>query len=66
MKMIKLNAKEVGKFFGFVGMFFIFSTILYFLLKILEKLLLNWNFFYVVLITLGVSIIGYSLNKLLR
>jgi hypothetical protein len=58
MKFKKNNKENIGKYLGFIVMFFIFNTILYFILTILEKLPQNWNYFHLTLVTLIIIIIG--------
>src|SRR3989344_1310655 len=44
------NEKKPGKVIGFIVMYFIFTSILYFALQLLKKLPGNWNYMHVVLI----------------
>jgi len=63
----KEKNSNLGRYIGYILMFFIFTTILYFLLTILEKLPASWNYFNILLIVLMIVFIGkiikYWLNK---
>jgi len=56
--MLRKKEYDFGVHIGYIFMFIIFSTILYFLLKILGKLPTNWNYFNIFLITLPLVFIG--------
>ena len=58
--------KNVGIIVGFISMFLIFSTILYYTLKITEKLPLPWNYFDVLLVVFVIIIIGKVLGGILK
>ena len=63
----KDNSKKFGKTVGYLAMYLIFTIILYFILKFLNKLPPKFNFSYIVVITLSIVLIGsfvkYSLKK---
>tara|TARA_Y100000310_G_scaffold336305_1_gene420453 strand:- start:509 stop:709 length:201 start_codon:yes stop_codon:yes gene_type:complete len=60
------KVKKTGKVIGFLVMYIIFTTILYFILKLLGKLPENWNYMYVVLITIFIVLLGILIKLLLR
>jgi len=64
----KYLKQSIGKIIGYVLMFFVFTTILYFILSIFEKLPKFGGYFSVVLLTLALVFIGrgikYWLSKL--
>lgn len=64
MNLIKINKfKKLGKIIGFMLMYVLFTTILFFILKFSKKLPLNWSYFHVCNITIFITLIG-SLLKL--
>jgi len=58
--------KRAGEYVGYLSMYFIFTTILYFILKILGKLPLSWNYLYVLNLTLFIVLIGILVGRVLR
>jgi len=60
--MMEENIKKIGYLSGY----FIFTTILYLMLKISKKMPNNWNYFYLMGITLIIVIIGILLKKNLK
>ena len=58
--------KKFGKVVGFVVMYFVFTTVLYFLLRFLGKFPEGWNYFYLMLVTLAVVLFGNLLKILLK
>jgi hypothetical protein len=65
--MEKTNTLEkLGEKIGFIIMFFIFSTIFYFILKILEKIPNSWNYFHIMGLVFLITLIGIFINKMLK
>jgi len=69
MEFEKKNSKQnIGKIIGYFLMFFIFTTILYFILSLLGKLPKFGGYFSVILLTTTLVLIGrgikYWLSKL--
>lgn len=66
---MKFNKKEKIKKFGekagFILMYFIFTTLLYFILKFLNKIP-NWNYFHILLLTFFIMLIGILLKWFLE
>ena len=58
--------KKIGKWTGYVIMYFIFTTILFFILKLLHRIPENWNYFHVVLITIMIVLLGTLIKMLLK
>ncbi len=51
-----------GVYAGYTIIFFIFTTILYFLLKILGKLPMRWNYLNILLVAIFIILIGKSIK----
>jgi len=60
------NSPKVGKIVGYLFSYFLFATVLYFILKYTDKLPNNWSYINIVLLTLGIVFIGLILGKILR
>ena len=58
--------KEVGIKVGFIFGYFLFTTIIYFVFLTLKKLPDNWNYFNIIGVTIGITVIGTVLRKILR
>lgn len=66
---MRLKGKKTEKFgerVGYIVMYFIFTTFLYFILSFLNKLPENWGYFHVVLLTITIILVGTLLKMLLR
>ena len=60
------KSKSIGKIAGFIAVYFVFTTILYFILVLLKKIPENWNYGYVVLLTMFIVLLGTLIKMLLR
>ena len=60
------KGKSIGKIAGFIAVYFVFTTILYFILVLLKKIPENWNYGYVVLLTMFIVLLGTLIKMLLR
>lgn len=60
------KTEKIGEIAGFVIMYFIFTTILYFLLYLIHKLPADWTYFHVIIITLFIVLVGALIKKLLK
>jgi hypothetical protein len=60
------NIKILGKISGFVTFYLIFTTLLYFILKYLEKIPEDWNYLMMANITVSIVLIGVFLRLLLK
>ena len=58
--------KKFGKNIGYLVAYFIFTTILYFVLKFFDKIPESWTYFHVMGITLIIAVVGYILGRLLK
>ena len=60
------SIRNFGQRVGFLFSYLVFTTILYFILTLLNKLPNDWSYLSVVLITLAIVIIGFILKKVLK
>ena len=60
------KTKKIGKAFGFLVMFFLFTTFFYFALKVTDKLPEGWNYLYVLPLTLFITLIGVLIKLSLK
>jgi len=60
------NYKKLGKFIGFVVMFFIFTTILFFVLKFFEKLPSTWGYLHIIFVSSAIILAGKAINLWLK
>ena len=58
--------KKIGFAAGFTLSYFVFTTLLYFILKFVNKLPNDWTYFHIVGITLSIIIIGIIIKKLFK
>lgn len=64
---LKRSKKEKYKeLIGYILMYFIFTTILYFILKSLDKIPERWNYFYIMIITLLIVFIAKLIRRYIR
>ena len=60
------TAGKVGEKIGFVFSYFLFTTILFFILLLLKKLPESWNYLHIMGIVLIITLIGASIKRLLE
>ena len=58
--------QKTGVVIGYIFSYAIFTTILFYILKLTKKLPSNWSIFQIIGITLIIVIIGLILKKLLK
>jgi len=58
--------EKLGEGIGFIAMFFIFSTILFFLLEILDKLPADFGYFHVVFLSISIVLLGTLIRMVLK
>jgi len=61
-----VEIEKIGKKIGFVIAYFIFTTILYFILVLLDKLPETWNYFNIMIITFIIFLIGELIREMLK
>lgn len=57
---------KIGNTVGYAFGYFLFTTILYFILKWLNKIPETWNYFYIMGITFSIILVGGIIKKILR
>jgi hypothetical protein len=57
---------NLGQKIGYLISYFLFTTILYFILLFLNKLPASWNYFHIILLTIAITLIGIIIQRLLR
>lgn len=60
------SSEKFGRIVGGVVMYFVFTTILFFILRFLNKLPEKWNYFHVILITIFIVLLGSLIKMLLK
>lgn len=60
------STKLIGRRVGYIFSYFLFTTILYFIFIVLEKMPDSWTYFHVMGITLAVLVLGLILKKALK
>ena len=55
-----------GKVIGYISAYFLFTTVLFLILEFLNRIPENWDYPYIMLITLIVIIIGVLVKRLLK
>lgn len=58
--------EKFGKKVGYLTSYIIFTTVLYFILKYLNKLPSNWSYFHVVGLTFFIVLIGITIKRVLK
>ena len=58
--------EKSGKIVGFLFSYFLFTTIIFFIFRITEKLPKDWSYFHIVSVTLIIASIGFIIKKLLK
>ena len=61
-----MDLEKTGEKFGFVLMFIISATILFFILKILNKTPDNWGYFHILILVFIITLIGIIIKKTLK
>lgn len=60
------STESVGEKIGFIFSYFLFTTILFFILLILNKIPASWSFFDIMTITFLIALIGAVIKRLLK
>jgi hypothetical protein len=58
--------EKIGLKIGFVFSYFMFTTILFFVMVFLDKLPATWNYGYIMIITLAITLLGAYVKKVLQ
>ncbi len=60
------NIEKIGMVLGYIFSYFLFTTILFFILVLLRKIPETWSYFHVMAITILIAFIGVIIKRLLR
>lgn len=60
------SIEKAGTKVGYVLGYLIFTTVLYFILKILGKIPESWNYLHIAAITLMITLIGIIIKRFLK
>lgn len=60
------SIKKLGEILGYIFSYFLFTTILFFILVLLKKIPETWNYFHVMGITILIVLIGAIIKRLLK
>lgn len=60
------NIEKVGGVVGYLFSYFLFTTILFFILVLLRKIPESWSYFHVMAITILIAFLGIIIKRLLR
>ncbi len=66
MKFDNESSKKSGEYIGYILMYLVFTTILYLILRFIDKLPNGWNFLHVTSITLLIILVGKSIKLVLK
>jgi hypothetical protein len=58
--------EKTGEKLGFLFSYFLFTSVLYFMLFLFHKLPKSWSYFHVGAITLSITLLGLFLSKYLK
>ena len=62
----KKHLTNLGENMGYVGSYFIFTTALYYVLSLLNRLPQNWNYFHVMGITFSVILLALIIKGVVK
>ncbi len=60
------SVEKFGEKTGYVFAYFVFTTMLFFILALLKRLPQSWSYFHVMGLTLLIVLIGFGVKRLLR
>ena len=60
------TVEKIGERVGYTFAYFLFTTILFFMLKLLGRIPQAWTYFHIMAITILITIIGYGVKRFLR
>jgi hypothetical protein len=58
-----MTLEKIGEVTGFLSSYFLFTTILFFVLKLTNKLPQTWNYLHISYITLTIILTGFFIKK---
>lgn len=60
------SIEKFGEKIGFIFSYFLFTTILFFILTLLTKIPESWSYFHIMAITFLIALLGIIIKKLLK
>ena len=60
------NIERLGEKIGYVFAYFLFTTVLFFILKLLNKIPKFWSYFHIMLIILIIALVGVVIKRFLE
>ncbi len=60
------SLQKFGEKIGFIFSYFLFTTILFFILLLLNKIPESWSYFHIMAITFLIALIGIIFKRLLK
>ena len=57
---------KLGKDLGFLFSYFVFTAILFFKLKLLNKLPDSWSYLHLMWLTLGIVLVGLTIDTIIK
>lgn len=58
--------RKIGEIIGYLFMYFLFTTILYFILNFLDKIPKTWNYFHIIILTGVIVLLGNVIREILK
>jgi len=60
------NIEKFGKKIGYIFAYFLFTTILFFILRLLNKIPDSWSYYSIMVITLVIALLGVVIKRFLK
>ena len=60
------SIRKTGIIFGYIISYLFFTTLWYFIFTITNRLPESWSYFYLIIITGFISLVGYGIKRLLK
>ena len=60
------SLQKIGEIVGFICMYLLFTTILFFILVLLDKIPSSWSYFHIMAITFLIALIGAIIKRFLK
>jgi len=60
------SLEKLGEKLGYIFSYFLFTTILFFILMLLKKIPQSWSYFHVMGITILIALIGIIIKRFLK
>ncbi len=60
------SIERFGEKIGYIFAYFLFTTILFFILRLLNKIPDSWPYFYIIIITFLIALLGIVIKRFLE